>query len=188
MGQVWYPYAAPFQPCVPTQQCPYPGVSPHLIVTPGTTAHTMDAVLRFTGDAVVAGAAAWLDLDPATVACPGPAPSLMYSDLWLPDWSIVSGSPPWVWPLPAIVPEGGPAGAGAVLLGSQGSLGWAFSVDVVSSPGPSFGVAVARLAWAVGAWPPGTVLTVQLHVLANLIHERDGSGWAFMTWTGMLAL
>lgn len=183
----WYSYTPPTT-CAPWTQCPYPGVYPGLNVGYDWSPY-IDAVLRFTGDANVAGAIAFFDLDPAIQAPPGPVGPRMYEGIYPLDWAIVTGSPPWVWafvPIEPVVSQ--TTTAGAVQAAPSNGLGPSFAVDVYSFPGESVGVSIGRLRYSASLWPPGFTAYVNVHVLANMLHERDGSGWAVLFWAGEVTL
>lgn len=183
----WYSYTPP-SPCAPMTQCPYPGVYPGLNVGIDYAPY-IEAVMRFTGDANVAGAIAFFDLDPTIQAPPGAVGPRMYEGIYPLDWAIVTVSPPWIWPfVPAQVVASQTTTAGTVQSAPSNGLGPAFTVDVYAFPGESVGVGIGKLHYSPSVWPPGFAAYVNVHIVCNMLHERDGSGWAVLFWAGEVTL
>lgn len=185
-AQTWFPYTPP-SPCVPNIQCPYPGMSPEIAqgVDAGGNPY-LEARLVFSGDAVVAGASAWIDLDPAIVPA-GELGPRMYAEIWQPDAQLFAGPSMSLWPMSSIVPAAVAPASGIVAPESTAPPWAAWTVDVQGQGLAVVRVAFARLTYAPSL-APGVTVILQLHTVCNMLHERDGSGWSLSYWTGVATL
>ena len=182
IGQTWFPYVQGI-PCPGTVQCPYPAVG--IVPIEDMPAHTSVQIRcsarnlqpGFSGDLV---GEFWTVVDINTGTNPyDPGFPYLYSNVYTLDGDIFfgpQGTIIWLTPF-TLAPY---SGADYVLnpMPSQAG-GTAFQLDIAT-------VSVVDIPIAEINWSPcyiGMTVTFQFHLIGNMNHEFDGSGWMYATTT-----